>query len=138
MDVYSLQTWSPLSPHQQDRRQWLNDTSEAVEYHSSGGTGKANKEMQCTFHRDIFSTLIRTRTFHIQHFLPALSDQKHGHFMQPHLPPLPTVHIQNPGISQYLSLSVPSPSDQQLWVLLAIVETTSSMGCPLLWPRPIS
>jgi len=56
--------------------------------------------------------------------------------IQSHLPPPPTVLIQNPGISQYLALSVHSPSDQQLWVLLAIVKTTSSMGWPLFWPRP--
>ena len=45
--------------------------------------------------------------------------------LPPHLPPPPTVHIQNPGISQ--SPSATFPSDQQLRVLLAIVETASSM-----------
>ena len=58
--------------------------------------------------------------------------------LPPHLPPPPTVHIQNPGISQYLVLSVLSPSDQQLRVLLAIVQTASSMPPPLLWPRSSS
>ena len=53
----------------------------------------------------------------------------------PHLPPLFTVNIQNPGIFQYSQGSVHSPSDQQLRVLLAIVQTASSMVTPLLWPR---
>ena len=52
----------------------------------------------------------------------------------PHLPPPPTFDIQNPGISQYPVLSVQSPSDKQLWVLLVKIQTASSMSRPLLWP----
>ena len=58
--------------------------------------------------------------------------------LPPHLPPPPTVHIQNPRISQCLVLSVHSPSDQQLGVWLSIVQTASSMVRPLLWPRSSS
>ena len=55
--------------------------------------------------------------------------------LPPHLPPPPTVYIQNPGISQDIVSIVQPSSDQELWVLLAIIQTATSMVTSLLWPR---
>ena len=52
-----------------------------------------------------------------------------------HLPPPPRVNIQDPCILQSVVIVIPSPSDQQLGVLLPIVKVRGSMDWSPHWPR---
>ena len=52
-----------------------------------------------------------------------------------HLPPPPRVDIQDPCILQSSVIVTLSPSDQQLWLILSIVEAAGCMGPSLHWPR---
>ena len=95
MDLHSLQKWSPLSPHQQHRRQWLNEPCEVVECHSPRGTGKATKETY--FHRVTYITLPPSIIWSTQEHEHLVSPSSTSHCPHPeprHLPvPCPVCSI---------------------------------------------
>ena len=55
-------------------------------------------------------------------------------FHLPHLPPLPTIDVQHPGITEGLIVLIHSPSDQQLGIMVSIVKAGGSMILSLCWP----
>ena len=56
-------------------------------------------------------------------------------FITTHLTPPPRVDIQDPHITQSVTILIHSPSDQQLGTLLSIVEAAGSVGVSPCWPR---